>query len=171
MGSANYYLKAKYSSPEDASEAKDMLAAFIRETSNAYHFWQDHRDWPSKKFWAAFAKFPLTLKFIDDTDQKTNDCNNGLAGVMSFTESSDSHESVDVRGSEVWYHANVWHFADWGQLCQWLKEQGAVDAIYTTDERDSFVNATDPFANIKFPIDLKEAIGRRMMADLVGASK
>ena len=169
MGSANYYLKAKYKSTDDAREAVDFLKGFFREVADAHDFWQDNRELPSKKFWPLF-KFPAVLKFLEDTEQKKDDCNNGLSGVMSFTESADSHESVELHGAEVWYHAEVWHFADWAPLCEWLKGQGATDAIYTSEEWGEF-NAADPFGNLKFPIDLKEAIGRRMVMDLVGAGK
>lgn len=170
MGSCNYYLKARYKSPEEASEARMKIAAFIKEAYGAHDFWQENRGKHHLAFWASFARFPLVLKYLEDTGQKTDDCNNGMAGSLSLTESADSHEDVEAHGSEVWYFAEVWHLASWTRLCQWLKEEGADAAIYISDEDRNFNTAeADPFANLKFAATLRDSIARCMIAGMVGA--
>jgi hypothetical protein len=145
MGEATYYLKARFR--EDISpDLQEQITNFIKEGQAAYKWWQEHRGCPDPtRFWKQFAvKFPVVTEYLGDT--VGGDCNNGLAGVLSFGEEKDIDTIAFtrrvvisppfVRTSYVFqYSAYVWHLASWDEFATFLEQKfGASRVNWLSDE-------------------------------------
>lgn len=64
------------------------------------------------------------------------DCNNGLAGTISFGgDEGNDIEHLDRDGAVLKYWADTWHLASWDELCVYLvKHFGAVKSDWVSDE-------------------------------------
>jgi len=140
MGTAVFHLKARFET-EVTEEKLTEVRNFLIEASKAYDYWQANRGSTPGKFWPTFIKdYPLMTEFLKDNKRLEGDCNNGLSGLMGFGEEEDAKENltrVAWRGEEdlITYHAEVWHFADWQPLCEFLKKKfGAVKAGWLSEE-------------------------------------
>lgn len=133
MGSAYYYMKVKFPSGSAALKAKPKIDKFFTEVSEAYDYWQDNRHGDPKPFWAGMKKkYPQTYDYLSNMGLVGKDINNGLAGLLSFGKEADK---LRVRGDEVWYMEDTWHFADWGPLRDYLMLRfKASDAKWISDE-------------------------------------
>lgn len=141
MGSANYYLKARF--PVDVD--KEKLYAFFVEGEKAYNYWQNNREQPKETvvFWKEFTtQFPIVSKLISDL--VGGDKDNSLAGELSIIAPNHCNEYgwVNKNTSEVlFYCAETWHFASWDRLCTFLcTEFHATSANWLSDE---YVNLWD----------------------------
>ncbi len=147
MGSATYYLKAKFRSHEDLKAVFPDIKQFLIEGARAEDWWQQHRSMENrgtrKEFWDQFkVEFPRIYEFLQHTGHADGDCNNDLANVMNFGSDWGIDQSFGnwypdgvPEQNEFRYEAYVWHFADWDHLCNYLKHKfGAYDAAYVSDE-------------------------------------
>lgn len=138
MGSATYYLKARFASKAAALKAKPKVQAFLEEGGLAYAYWQKHRGAFSENeepfSWQHFKKkFPLVSKYLGPLFG--GDSNNGLAGIISFG-GCDVEDALLEHGDELWYSEETWHLADWNPLCRFLEtEFGAQATAWVSDEK------------------------------------
>lgn len=89
MGSATYYLKAKFRSHEDLKAVFPDIKQFLIEGARAEDWWRQHRSMENrgtrKEFWDQFKiEFPRIYEFLQYTGHADGDCNNDLANVMNF---------------------------------------------------------------------------------------
>jgi hypothetical protein len=121
MGTARYYLKAQF--PENITEEKfQTLKDFFLEGSKAEEFWQDNRHKKSFDFWPDFEEqFPTVSLYLKDLNKFGKDCNNNLAGCLDFGFSDDIEANFTYSENLLTYNAEVWHFADWELLTDFLK--------------------------------------------------
>jgi hypothetical protein len=135
MGTAVYHLKVQF--PENISETKfEVLKAFFLEGSEAGDFWQSNRGKSPEQFWPEFEKkFPAISEYLKGLGKYGKDCNNSLAGILDFGEKEDIENSLEYHDNLLTYHAEVWHFADWDPLVNFLKSHlGAVKTGWISDE-------------------------------------
>ena len=137
MGTATYYLKANNGTPEKM----EQIRQFFLEGCKAEEYWQTNRDMDDGKrvsFWMPFKKqFPVVSKYLAFIKRLDGDCNNELARVLAFGDKEDIQENfaINVERKEICYHAEVWHFADWDVLVQFLEsEYGLKNARWISDE-------------------------------------
>jgi hypothetical protein len=136
MGEATYNFRAEFSNQKQAKAAAKRLKSFMRECNKAYYFWQDNREsqkLSSEQFWMSFEKrFPVVFEFLKFNDllgiNYTTDCNNSLAGELSYTQDEKSPDNVSVIGLDsgiyvVKYHEYVWHGATWAGLQRWTEKK------------------------------------------------
>ena len=140
MGEATYYLKARFRNAEAAELALEPVRAFLAEVGRAQAWWQKHRHLAEAEFWPEFRKlFPATTKYLGTLAK--GDCNNGLAGEMSF---GDEPDNIGVVDDELRYSEYTWHLASWGRLCEYLENEfGAVKAAYVSDEYADVFSCVD----------------------------
>lgn len=140
MGEATYYLKAKFTDPEQAQLAASALEELLNDFELGYRFWQDRRtEYPT--FWTEFQdNFPLLFNFINNhtSVNTTKYDHNSLAGVLSYTHSDVFDLTIDEN--ELRYYAMVWHFADWDPLVNWLETNYQCKADYISDEYIDYFN-------------------------------
>jgi len=145
VGEATYYLKARYPNDALALEGAAQLRYMVREGATASAFWQKHRnDKDQAAFWKEFGeKFPMVSDYLKNDVGHSRygdgpawgcDIGNGLAGILDFGW-GDHWLNVAADGSAVMFHAEVWHFADWGPFCAWVERvTGATKAAHLSDE-------------------------------------
>jgi hypothetical protein len=131
MGSATYYLKAKYESAAAAEAALPAVQDFFEQVGGAQDYWQSNRGKAPDRFWPEFQeKFPLAHEFLVEQGLGSGDCNNALAGMISFGSDVPSTADNEIRHCE-----ETWHCADWTPLCDWLvKRYGAEASAFASDE-------------------------------------
>lgn len=137
MGSATYYLKARFVNPEADLDLK--LRSFLKEGADAEEYWQSNRGMDKERrqeFWSGFEdRFPSVYQMLHMQKLAGGDCNNALAGKLDFGESESIEDNFDLQGQVLQFSAYVWHFADWDILCDFLKtEFGATAAEWLSDE-------------------------------------
>ena len=135
MGSATYYLKAKF--PKKITEKKfQAIRNFFIEGSKAADYWQSNRGKTPDQFWPDFEKqFPEVTTYLKGLELFGKDCNNALAGQIDFGEQEDIEDNMTYEGNLLTYHAEVWHFAQWDPILKYLKGRyGAVQTGYVSDE-------------------------------------
>jgi hypothetical protein len=126
MGTATYYLKANNGTPEKMKQ----IRKFFLEGCKAEEYWQTNRDHIDDgkrvSFWMPFKKqFPTVSKYLAFIKRLDGDCNNELAGVLDFGCKEDIQENFafNAEREEIWYYAEVWHFADWDVLIRFLENE------------------------------------------------
>ena len=149
MGECVYYLKAKFATEEKARNAAEKLSEALAELDKAYDFWQKNRGKTPAEFWSNFeAEFPHAMAILKVTPgfELGGDCNNNLAGKLSYCENGEPQ--VEVFGKEIRYSAEVWHFADWDGLKNWIESALEAEAVtWASDE------GIDPFDAIAYEDD------------------
>lgn len=141
MGECLYLLKAKFATHGKAQIAAKKLVKTLSELDEAYSFWQKNRGKTPAEFWSEFeAKFPLALEILKVTPgmEIGGDCNNGLAGKLSYC---GNDRQVEVLGNEIKYSEEVWHFASWTGLEIWIKKVLKAKAVVWASESNA---AGDP---------------------------
>lgn len=134
MGSAYYYLKATF--PKSLKEKnKKALENFFLEIVKAGDWWQDNRD-GKDNFWTEFeSQFSTTALYLKSINLFGKDYGNGLAGKLSFGAEEDIENNLFIEDDLLKYHAEVWHFAEWESLGNFLKSHfGALSFKYLSDE-------------------------------------
>jgi len=138
MGTARYYMRAEFGSEEKAESALLKIKKFLKEAKKAQDYWQANRDMEYKdqrsQFWDKFSTlYPEVSKYLDVAGYYGGECNNTLAGRISFGGSDEIN--IELYGDEVRYNAEVWHFANWTMFGKFLKtEYGARKFGYVSDE-------------------------------------
>lgn len=136
MGSANYYLKARFTSEDRAKEQLPKVQEFFRQVGKAYDFWQKNRCTPDQvAFWRAMRRdYPQAYDFLDFQERAGGDHNNALSGCISFGD-ENAAENFEIDGDGIRYYEDTWHFADWDPLCDYLVARfGALKAGWVSDE-------------------------------------
>ena len=146
MGEAVYSLLAEFPKPI-TDEQQKAIKNFFLEGSSAEEYWQNNRGIPGheqktkKEFWAEFkTKFPVVSEYLDSIGCLGKDKSNGLANWLDFGTVDDIEDSLkfngrEAGGSEMTYSAEVWHFASWEPLVNFLKTKfGASTAEYLSEE-------------------------------------
>lgn len=147
MGSATYYLKAIFATEAAAETAFETVETFFEKAGKAHDFWQAERNSEDvRAFWKEFTtQYPAVERFLrEDCNLNTvdGDCNNALAGNLSFGSIPD----FEVVDSEIRISEYTWHLADWTSLVHWFKrELGAIAAGWLSEEDVS----TDYFSLIE----------------------
>jgi hypothetical protein len=165
MGEANYYLKARFRSPEEAEAARPRLAALLAEGEKAYEYWQGSRPFSNRSdpkwqppsaelFWKTFRlRYPLVYDYLRDL-AGTPDWNNGLAGCLDLVDPRDERRALLFRdGDTLFLRLNdIWHCADMSLLERYCRaDLGAVGAGSVSDEHfdpDEYGEDFDPFLAI-----------------------
>jgi hypothetical protein len=145
MGQANYYLKARFESPEKASDALPKIATFIVSGQKAETYWQSNRGRPSDQFWPQFdAEFPVVAEYLKSFGKHGGDCNNTLARYIDFGTEGEEEPEICMDSAVILFSACVWHFADWAPFCRFLGEKfGATAADWLSDEYADLFAALD----------------------------
>ena len=80
--------------------------------------------------------YPLVWKFIGET-RMTSDWSNWI----DIGTEGDIEDNLRIKGNYLYYHAEVWHFADWDNLTDYIvKEFGAEACDWVSDE---YINPFD----------------------------
>jgi hypothetical protein len=138
MGSAYYSMLAEFPKKITAKQKKAITEFFV-QGSQAYDYWQEHHDQKTKEFWQGFrAKYPVLTEYLASAGMDEKDTND-LAGSLSFGTGDDIQCSLaftDVKDkTELTYQAEVWHFANWEPLTDFLRVKfGASSVEYMSDE-------------------------------------
>lgn len=146
MGLSNYYLKARFRSPEEAATAEDRLATLLTQGQQAYRYFQDARRTgqppvTSDTFWAGFReRFPLVAAYL-----------RGVAGAADWDGGLDPHlaclvdpesgrgeasASLDQADRVLYLRLDlIWDYSDLGLLEQYCRDDlGAVAVGSFSDE-------------------------------------
>lgn len=144
MGECNYYLKARFRNPKEATIALPLLAALLAEGERAYAFWQGSRPWSGPgptagEFWAGFcSRFPLVRDYLGGLAD-SEDWNNGLAGHLSLVDPGAEHgRATLVRDGDclkLTLH-DIWHFSDLSLLEKYVRERLAAEGVGSISEED-----------------------------------
>ena len=145
MGEAMYYCKLFYKTKWAAKDALPVVQDYFRQGAAAYEFWQTNRSQAPSKFWPEFEKqFPEVVRYLASAELRDGDCNNKLAGMLDFGSINDVESSFSLQGREIWYRAEVWHFANWGPMLMWICNHTEADSYgWVSDEY------TEPFDLIR----------------------
>jgi len=119
-----------FQNDDDLKDALPFIKKFIKEGLAAYNFWQRYRDnklYLEEKFWKDFGEnFPQIadyLKFANIygiVDEGMNKLADYIAGFSSDF-SRDGLLNIElIENSEIFIYGNVWHFADWDPMMQYL---------------------------------------------------
>jgi hypothetical protein len=114
----------------------ELIKKFFHEGRKAEDYWQDRRD-VKTGFWEPFEeKFPLVSKYLKSIGLHGGDHNNSLGGTLDFGSEYDIDENFALsEDGELWYHATVWHFAEWDGLMRFLESEfGLTNARWVSDE-------------------------------------
>lgn len=140
MGEANYYLKVIF--PHNVNKQK--VYDFFVEEEKAYYYWQDNRGSEKETvvFWKEFTtQFPIVTKMLNEF--VGGDKNNPLAGERSIVAPGNCLE-YRWEGEVLYYCAEVWHFASWDRLCNFLYSEFQADfAHWLSDEYVNLWNLLD----------------------------
>jgi hypothetical protein len=148
MGEANYYLKARFQSDQQAEAARPRLAELLAEGEKAYRYWQDSRSFfsPDPKwqppsvemFWKTFwARYPLVCRYLRRL-AGTLDWNNGLAGWLGCLVDPRNERRVSLfRVADTLFLRlnSIWHGTQMDLLERYCREDlGALGAGSVSDE-------------------------------------
>ena len=163
MGEAVYHLKARFPSAQHLKKNFPEIKRFWREGIRAGDFWQDNRGGPRRQFWRLFSeKFPLVSEYLQSIPSHDRDLcadfritgisnkdpvvstgpmslfgqdhNNALSGTLDFGCPEDLG-NLRCEGACLLFHAEVWHFARWEYLTEFLENKwGATNAMYCSNE-------------------------------------
>jgi hypothetical protein len=156
MGEAVYYAKIKYKSPKAAKEALPVITELFHQGVDAANYWQNNRGEPGEgfmgrrggktqnNFWKEFEnKFPMVADYLKFSKKFGGDKNNALAGQLDFGEHEDI-ENIRVDGEYVLYSAEVWHFANWDPLLNYVvKTTKAIKQSWLSDEYANIFDELD----------------------------
>jgi predicted nuclease of restriction endonuclease-like (RecB) superfamily len=134
MGEATFYLKMQLPKRKKTEVIKQQIQKFFEEGRLAESYWQEHRELERtgkrEDFWKEFqVKFPQVYKYFKLGFLADKGCDNALANALDFGSQDEIVDHVMVvnvkrkRIKELWYHATVWHFADWDLLMAFLKDE------------------------------------------------
>jgi len=116
-------------------EQMSTIKSFFLEGARSQDYWQENRGKKPQEFWPEFKeKFPQVCEYLGRSD---GDCNNslGLTGHLDFGTEEDLERLVLTRGILLTYSAEVWHFADWGPLAEFMKRKfGAKEVLIASEE-------------------------------------
>jgi len=135
MGEAVYSLLAIF--PKKITEKQQTtIKEFFLESFKAYEYWQDNRGdkKAQKDFWKEFkTQFPTMSEYLASLNLLDGGVN-ALSGNMDFG-NEDYLDQICFDGREMTYSAEVWHFAHWEPLTNFMvKKFGATSADYLSDE-------------------------------------
>lgn len=126
MGECAYRIKAKWPGkiPE---ETLTLIKNLFEEHTEAYDYWQEHRNQSGEEFWPEFQKkHPITAQYAQAIGKDPNE----LSGKMDF-----GIGDLTAEEDEIFYEAqNVWHFSDWSDLAEWLRSLGAKWVVFDSEE-------------------------------------
>lgn len=155
MGEANYYAKLIFESEEEAKNALEEFKALCIDICKSEDYWQSNRGFVSsvkpivemtdEKFWDGFEKsYPLATNYLKSLEYGRhgevspwgNDRNNGLAGLLEPIGRIDDVENIHVRGNEIRWSSEVWHFADWDPFIKYCQHylKGCEGGGWLSDE-------------------------------------
>jgi hypothetical protein len=138
MGECAYYFKAQFKDDKTAKLTKPLMQQFLLEAQKAYSFWQGHRgDTDAKKFWREFSKdFPMTTAYAKEA-KLYGKPQEKLSGHLDFGQDENDVQYLNLSGSELGYCAtNVWHFADWSDLANFIKTYFKAIKVVVASEED-----------------------------------
>lgn len=146
MGLSNYYLKARFRSPEEAAAAEDRLAALLTQGQRAHRYFQDARRTgqppvTADTFWAGFReRFPLIVAYLGGAAD-IQDWNGGLDPHLACLVDPESGRgeasaSLDQADRVLYLQLDlIWDHSDLGLLEQYCRDDlGAVAVGSLSDE-------------------------------------
>jgi len=144
MGEATYYLKASFTTPEDAARVFEEFKRAIARLYELNDRWQSIRGERERS--CAERRAELTAEFHDLDGMAPwqtianhcreigpDACMNCCAGELPDM-SADPY--VALHGDEIWLSDTVWHHTSWDGIAEWLRRRGAVGADWRSDEYD-----------------------------------
>jgi hypothetical protein len=137
MGECAYYFKAEFLDEKTAKVAQTKLQSFIKQSRKAYEFYQKARDGDSKEFWQKFkSQYPLIFNYVKTLPEYIKgerSISKVLSGTLDFGQDGND---VYIKGATIAYaDGMVWHFADWGPLCDYIQKHfGAIKVVCDTEE-------------------------------------
>lgn len=133
MGSAYYYLKATFPKPLKKKEVGAITKFFLEGSEAEYYCQQNlNLDKSPENFWLEFKKkFPIITLYL----QSIHIFGGGteyLSGNINF---GSDIENLYINGPSLTYYAEVWHFATWDPIGNFLISHfGAINYKYLSDE-------------------------------------
>jgi hypothetical protein len=153
LGECNYYVKARFPTPERAAAAVPRLCELLGQGEAAREYWQGARPSPLREgrrqppsaevFWADFReRFPLVHRYLRGLAD-TPDWNNGLAGQLSCMvdprvprRGDPSASLAQEEDTLLLKLSGIWHCAELGRLERYcLEDLGAV-AVGSISQED-----------------------------------
>src|SRR5574343_754026 len=129
MGEAYYYAKIGFRTHEEAELALPKFHEFIQQNMEVHNQGDDPENCSD------FAeKYPLIAKFFEQCGcNETQDIGDQRRG-----------DNGNVVENEIWYSAEVWHFADWQQTFLFIaKELGAIKLGWISEEDVSLFDCAE----------------------------
>jgi len=127
MGECAYRLKALWPIKGIPKESKDIIENFLKDFEEALRYWETEESY-SDEFLEKFEKkFPAFTKFVKST------------GINNFNtecklDLGENHEIYWESNTFSLNASQVWHFADWNPLANWIKSLGAKRVIWESEE-------------------------------------
>jgi len=121
MGECVYAMVAvfpKRVKPEQLAVIKE----FFKEAYKAHEYTGESEEFKEK--------FPLVCEYLGKSDGRM------LSGLISFGSEEDLERLIIVRGTLLTYSAEVWHFADWDLLAEYMKKKFGAKEVLLTNEED-----------------------------------
>jgi len=144
MGMANYYMKAVYPTKEIAVEKMPEVESFLFRMNECEAMWQEIRS--NEDFVTSDnllrERFPDVFeglrvkKGVPNRDREYRKGLNYLAGLLDSPMSGLEYEmyGCTVVGNSIRFYGEVWHFANWDGLKDYLIRGGAQAAGWLSDE-------------------------------------
>jgi hypothetical protein len=164
VGEANYYLKARFPSEQQAEAAKPRLIELLAEGDKACDFWQDsddpmRRDDPkwqapsAESFWKTFrARYPLVYRYLRHLTGTPNWKYELEEWLRCFV---DERQVSLVRVADTLFLQlnDTWHFSQLDLLERYCREDlGAVGVGWKSEEDFDFderqAEGFNPFLSI-----------------------
>ncbi len=131
MGTANYYMKCRV-------DKKHMpkIRKFFKQGYEAEIFWQENKKEKSSSFWNTFSKkFPDIFRMLKEYGVAETD------NISAFLNFGYEEKKPYWSNGIMFYSAEVWHFANWDIIAQYLKKHcGVTNVKWISDE---FINFFD----------------------------
>lgn len=121
MGECAYYFKA--ACLKDVQEVKEYLDEFFKEAREFYPLIDDSKsiDWDE-----CATRFPKLTEYLKEIDLFGKKDHNAFAGQVDFGQDENNETLVkeDLLWQTVcWGDGNVWHFANWQPLCDFVQKK------------------------------------------------
>jgi hypothetical protein len=170
VGECNYYLQARFVSPQVAEEALPKLVSLLGQGQEAYDYRQGSRDIikpagkrpTPKEFWTHFQEaFPLVTRYLGKLVGIEN-WNIGLAGQLGCLVRSDAQRAHLQRQGDVLRLTlrDIWHCTEMDRLerfftaelgalvVNWASEERLEEEVDFDSEEGRFDEFFDPFSFI-----------------------
>jgi hypothetical protein len=142
MGSAIYYLKARYETDLAARQAADEFLPYVEDLEKMELHWQKIRnDYEQPCFYRLkilLEKHPKAVEFLPSylrcPSEKDRNMN-FLAHIIPDVEPNRVDFDLVVKKNILYMKSWAWHLSDWDPITRWLVKHGALRATWSSSER------------------------------------